>query len=196
MVHFADETEPLHTFPVTYDSLINERGMIAYYCKDNFIKGSDYLEFREPVWNCLRDGLYGKIFLLQAKGRPLTRADGSRVTIDSDDYLGNMNSAFGIMAADKQTAQAVDLVFSDEPPNDSGLEDGKLYLYPHRQGHTDTLIDNLNQIVAESPELLSLLEDSGLSAPLTLDNVLNDREQVWKVINHMDSEQITRFRSR
>jgi hypothetical protein len=79
-----------------------------------------------------------------------------------------------------------------EPPPPEAVQRGTVWFYPHKDGHTLTLIDNLNAVIADDPELL---EGSGLTAPLTLDAVVNEQDAVWVIIHKLDPGQMERFRS-
>ena len=164
-------------FPLTIEALINDRQLIM--SDTLYMEVSHINRLSEPEWQKEREILYAKIFLLQATcSEP--KPDGVN-QMDKDRYVSPVSKS-----------ENFSLTFTATPPSDSEMAARSFYLYPHEDGHTDTLIANLNGIIAEQPELL---DGTGLAAPLTLDNVLNDRESVWKIIHRLDSGQIARFRT-
>ena len=165
-------------FPVTIDRLITDQENVEVHAIDNgFLQGKAAWRKDDLAPN-LKDGLYGKIFLMQAVGYSLTAGEG----VDKDGYMADFNQAEFLF----------NVYFAVVSPSIEDITDRSAYLYPHEDGHTETLIANLNGIIAEQPELL---DGTGLAAPLTLDNVLNDRESVWKIIHRLDSGQMARFRT-
>lgn len=189
LAHPDNDITP-YPFPTTYDELINNSTFITYNCKSLFIAPRSYLDYPKPVWDCLREGLYAKIFMLQAKGQPIAAYDGFEFPIEPDNYLNSLNSTVGGHFEAAQSVPPIKMVFVAEPPANDELAEGSLYLYPHQEGNTRQLIGKLNQVVAESPELL---DGTGLSAPLTIENILHDHEQVWKIINGLSLNQVMYF---
>ena len=176
IIHMAD-TDKSTGFPFTFENLINDREILM--ADTLYMEVSHINRLSEPEWQKEREILYAKIFLLQATcSEP--KPDGVN-QMDKDRYVSPVSKS-----------ENFSLTFTATPPSDSEMAARSFYLYPHEDGHTDTLIANLNGIIAEQPELL---DGTGLAAPLTLDNVLNDRESVWKIIHRLDSGQIARFRT-
>ena len=162
-------------FPVTMDKLIAQQEAMQAACSDMEFDYSTYEGFSRDMKASMADRLYGEVFMLQ--GAWCESADGRSIFLDKDRY--------------DVAAVSTDLFTADAPTIDN-LAEHILYLYPHKDGHTETLIANLNGIIAGQP---GLLDGTGLAAPLTLDNILNDREQVWKIIHRLDSGQMARFRT-
>jgi hypothetical protein len=163
-------------FPRTMDFLINERQTIM--SGTLFMRVSDQGNLSESEWQRQREILYAKIFLLQAEGEVTVYE--TTESIDKDGYARHLRDY-----------DEYPLVFA-APPADGEAAAQTFYLYPHEDGHTDTLLASLNGIIAEQPELLKYTD---LEAPLTLDNILNDRDELWMVIHRLDSAQMARFRT-
>jgi hypothetical protein len=163
-------------FPVTLDSLINDRQAVMAKCGG---VGQGASDSPGMTWGgnsdfaSLKSGLYAKVFLFQTDEQQSEQAE--------PDFMTKLNVKY-----------ATPIIFSADPPGDYPVDDGTVYFYPNQQGHTLTLIDNLNIIIAENPELL---DDSDLVAPLTLENIVNDRNAVWQIVNQLDARQIAQFRA-
>jgi hypothetical protein len=162
-------------FPVTLDSLVNDPDAIRAK-RDGLGQGRRFHPAERwpgsSEFANLRAGLYAKIFLFQTEQQMGPTEPNFMVRLNTDDEIP--------------------IVFSAGSPGDYPVDDGTVYFYPSQQGHTLTLIDNLNTIIAENPELLA---DSDLVAPLTLENIVNDRNAVWQIINQLDARQIAQFRA-
>jgi hypothetical protein len=164
-------------FPLTIDFLVNEH---ERFISDTMHRTlSDMERLPKSEWQREREILYAKVFLLQAAGE-VTESGGAK-SIDKDGYARHLRDY-----------DEYPLVFAAAPPADGEAAAQTFYLYPHEDGHTDTLIANLNGIIAEQP---GLLNGTGLEAPLTLEDVLNDRDELWMVIHRLDSAQMARFRT-
>lgn len=167
-------------FPIAMDRLIGDHESMMALCDGLYgvesggkFWAEDIRHIDESRLANLRTGLYAKTFLFQA--------DVQGIGAETMAYMKSLN-----------TDDEVSVSFVSELPGDYVTSYGVICFYPNRQGHTQRLIDNLNAIVAESPELL---EDSSLTAPLTMEDVVNERTAVWQLITRMDSGQIARFRS-
>ena len=170
-------------FPLTVDDLVSEHKAVMSIGDNLYLRTSDIGLMNESEWQRERDLLYAVIFSMQAAGN---KDDAESVQRNSQSIEKDSYVAFISASKNHQ------IMFVATPPADSEMAACSFYLYPHEDGHTETLIANLNGIIAEQP---GLMDGTGLAAPLTLDNILNDREQVWKIIHRLDSGQMARFRT-